>query len=261
LPGLTFTTRTPILGLTGKENRLGRRENMTEELSWRQGVDLWPPLGPTFELEAKKTALLIIDMQHCDAHRNYGLGKILAAKWPQLAEYYFTRLENIVVPNHVKLLEFFRKNDLRIIFVTLGSEVPDLSDLVGYRRAREKRMDGRIMFYKGEFEYSILPELNRQENEIIIHKTTGGAFNSSPIDKISRAMGIDGFVITGVVTNACVETTARDAADRGYPCILVENACASLDQASHDATLRCFARISGHVMTTDEVIAYFGEKL
>jgi nicotinamidase-related amidase len=61
--------------------------------------------------------------------------------------------------------------------------------------------------------------------------------------------------MTGVSTNTCVETTARDASDRGFESILVEDACASFDEASHVATLRIFARMFGEVLTTDEVLA------
>ena len=63
-------------------------------------------------------------------------------------------------------------------------------------------------------------------------------------------------MITGVATNACVETTARDGADRGYKCILVEDACATFHgQAVHDMTMRNFAALFGKVMATREVIA------
>ena len=91
--------------------------------------------------------------------------------------------------------------------------------------------------------------------ELVINKNSNGAFNSTPIDQILRNMGIDTLVIAGVVTNACVETTARDAADRGYNCILVEDGCASYEEISHEMTLRSFARLFGKVMNTDDVIS------
>jgi biuret amidohydrolase len=74
-------------------------------------------------------------------------------------------------------------------------------------------------------------------------------------------MGIDGLIIAGVVTNVCVETTARDAADRGYKCILVDDACAAQSQEFHDSTLRTFAMVFGKVRTTSEVIGILQDQL
>ena len=73
-------------------------------------------------------------------------------------------------------------------------------------------------------------------------------------------MGITGLVIVGVIIEGGVETTARDAADRGYDCILVEDGCASdLGRETHEATLLSFARMFGEVKTTDEVLEQFKE--
>jgi nicotinamidase-related amidase len=72
-------------------------------------------------------------------------------------------------------------------------------------------------------------------------------------------MGIKSLVITGVSTNACVETTARDAADRGYACVIVDEATADYDEQAHDATLRAFHFNLGRVArTSQEVISALG---
>ncbi len=94
-----------------------------------------------------------------------------------------------------------------------------------------------------------------------MNKTSSGAFNSTSIERTLLNIGIDGLVITGVVTHACVETTARDAADRGFKCILVDDACATFSQDVHDATMKAFAIHYGRVATTDEVLAYIQRRL
>ena len=66
--------------------------------------------------------------------------------------------------------------------------------------------------------------------------------------------GLETLVIAGVSTSSCVETTARDAADRGFRVAIVEDATAELDEPSHDATLRQFAVRWGRVWTTDETL-------
>jgi nicotinamidase-related amidase len=67
-------------------------------------------------------------------------------------------------------------------------------------------------------------------------------------------MGIEYLAVTGVSTNSCVETTARDAADRGFGTLLVEDGCGAGQQRFHDATLASFSRLFGRVASADEVI-------
>jgi len=113
------------------------------------------------------------------------------------------------------------------------------------------------LYHKGTFEHSILEELKPQPGELVINKVTRGAFNSTGLDLRLRNMEIDGLVIAGVVTNACVNVTALDAADRGFKTILVDDACGGLDQSSHDAVMKTFAGLFGKVWDTSEIIEYF----
>ena len=229
-------------------------------MNWREGLENWPAGLPRFELTSQdNTALLTIDMQHYCAHRDYGLGKVIKEKFPDMWNYYYTHLEDTVIPNQQRLLRFFRQQGWRVIHVAVGPLLPDGSDMFARRRLRDKeRIDvtnSPHFFYKGTFEHSILEALAVQPGELVVNKNSSGTFNSTPLDQYLRNMGIDSLVIVGVLTNACVETTARDAADRGYNCILVEDGCASFEQASHEATLRSFARIFGKVMTTEEALS------
>ena len=220
---------------------------------WRQ------PLFPELDLDPHRTALIIIDMQYSFAHRKYGIGKALSALDPEGYERYFGRLEDVVVPNQVRLLDFFRRSGGKVIFVTLGSDSPDCSDLVPFRRKKQmkaKEHGTKFYFARDEFEYGILPELNPQPNEQVLHKTTSSAFNSTGIDAALRASNIDGLVLAGVATNGCVEGTARDAGDKGYNCAIVEDACAAVESALHEATLRTFSWVHGHVVDSDAIIGY-----
>ena len=89
---------------------------------------------------------------------------------------------------------------------------------------------------------------------MVINKTTVSAFNSSPIDSVLRAMGIQYCIFAGVSTNMCVDGTARDASDRGYRCLLVEDACGAAKEEYHHSALITFQRGFGRVSTTNEVI-------
>jgi nicotinamidase-related amidase len=110
------------------------------------------------------------------------------------------------------------------------------------------------LFHIGTLEHEIIEELKPEPGELIIYKNSIGAFNSTAIDQILRNLGVETLVITGGATNGCVETTARDAADRGYNCFLVDDGCVTKNQELHDGTMRNFELLFGKVSTTQEVI-------
>jgi nicotinamidase-related amidase len=207
---------------------------------------------PDFSLHPARTALLIIDMQYASASRRHGLGRLLTeGHRDDEGRYRFDRIEQTVVPRIADLLTYFRANGLHVIFVTVGSESPDYRDMPAHMRGFARAVGNT----KGAQEHEILEELRPRPGELVINKTTAGAFNSTGIDQILRTLGVEQLAIVGVSTNSCVETTARDAADRGYECVLVEDACGAARVESHDATLRSFRRLFGRVAPAADVIA------
>lgn len=227
---------------------------------WREVLQSLPNFGPEFAIVPERTALLLIDMQYLDAHRDYGLGKVLLAKFPDTARYYLDRLERLVIPQQRALLAFFRAHALRIVHITVGAHLPDNSDWVPLRRAADDRVERETgirpaVYPVGSFEHSILSELQPQPGELIINKVSRSAFTSTGIDQILRNVGLDTLILAGVMTNSCVEMTARDAADRGYKCVVVEDACATLTQEMHEAVLKTFTFLYGKVQETEAVLA------
>ena len=198
------------------------------------------------------TALLIIDMQYQCASADQGLNCALETIDPGSMAYFNARNESLVVPTIVALLEHFRGHGLPVVYVTLGSYYQDLRDLSarfrGWIRALEARSGMADIFWSGNPAFEIREELTPRPDETVIHKTTTGAFNSSNIDQVLQRMGIETLVISGVSTNECVETTARDAADRGYGCIIVDEGTADYNQQAHDASLSSFALNFGYVV-------------
>jgi nicotinamidase-related amidase len=225
-------------------------------MSWREDAAALPALAPPpVELSVSATALVVIDLQYVDAHREYALGAKLKQSHPGVWDYYFTRVEDVVLPHTGRLLEAFRGKGMRVIHFTVGPELPDGSDLLPARRAEGNEAMAAQAFHKGSFEHQLLPEVAPIAGELIINKTSRGAFNSTGFDHTLRNMGITTIVFAGVMTSSCIETTARDAVDRGYSAIVVEDATAELDQASHEATLKQHAARWGRVWTTGETIA------
>jgi nicotinamidase-related amidase len=101
----------------------------------------------------------------------------------------------------------------------------------------------------------IVSALEPRPDELVVNKTTYGTFNSTGLDHALRSLGITSLVVGGVVTNVCVETTARDAADRGYDVVVLDDGSAAFSPEIHEATLLSFQGPFGRVRTSDEVLA------
>jgi len=102
-------------------------------------------------------------------------------------------------------------------------------------------------------------ELDVQPNDAIVRKARYSAFiqDSSNIEEVLRARGIDTVIVTGTVTGVCCESTARDAMMRNFKTIMVSDGCATRTDDEHDAALVAFYTTFGDVMSTEEVIGYF----
>jgi len=209
-------------------------------------------LLPSFRVSPEHTALVVVDLQYASGSRTHGLGRRLEESGrAEEGDYRFTRIETTVVPNVQRLLETARKTGTRVVYLTVGSELPDYSDLPRHMRGLAEWVGNTA----GGQEHEILDEVKPRRGELVLNKTTTSGFNSAPLDHALRAFGVRSVVITGISTNSCVETTARDAADLGYETLVVEDACGAARQEYHDATLVSIRRQFGRVATTDEVIA------
>jgi biuret amidohydrolase len=201
--------------------------------------------------DLRRAALVVIDMQYATGSRIGALGRRLKAQGSTVAEYRFNRIENFVVPNTQRLLAAFRGAGARILYVTVGAQLADCSDAPAHMRKLFRELDNFV----GSREHEIVDELKPHPGEPVVRKTTNGAFASCGIDSLLRAWGTEQLYMVGVSTNMCVDTTAREAADRGYAVTLVENACGTTLEAMHEATMLNFQRLWGRVRSTDEVIA------
>lgn len=211
--------------------------------------------NPPFGLNAGKTALVIIDMQYASGSRHHGLGALLQARGEaSLGAYRFDRIETVVVPTIARLLARFRAHGLPVVFLTVGSQLPDFSDLLPSMRAFARAIGNTA----GTLEHRILEELSPRRGEPVLNKTTMSAFHSSGFERTVQALGATQLCFTGISTNSCVEGTARDAADRGFQCVIVEDGCGAAAQTLHDATCVNFARLLGRVANADTVLSELG---
>jgi len=203
-------------------------------------------------------ALLIVDMQYATASRSGALARLLRRTNREAdGEYRFNRLEQLVLPNQVRLLAGFRLGGLPRIFVSLGGFSSTCREVAPRLRTLERELAN----YLGSREYDLLPELSRQQDELLIGKVSASAFTSSGLDAALRNMAITHLYVAGVSTSECVDLTARDAADRGYDTAIVADAVAEDRPEYHDATLLTFAAFFGRVVTADEVLTELSGRL
>ncbi|PPQ37205.1 cysteine hydrolase family protein [Rhodopila globiformis] len=187
-----------------------------------------------FSLRLSAAALLIIDMQR-DFLEPGGFGEMLGNDVSQL--------RRAIGPNQA-LLSAWRRIGGLVIHTREGHR-PDLADLppTKYRRGRgETRIGdpgpmGRILV-RGEPGHDIIPELYPAAGEPVVDKPGKGAFHATDLHAILQNRGIAQLVVTGVTTEVCVNTTVREANDRGYDCLVVADCCASYFPEFHDAGLR-----------------------
>lgn len=233
--------------------------------TWQEAIAGYPRLTSSVDMRPETTALVITDIQNRAVNLEFGLGAILRLRHPEAHRYFSERLQNVIIPNNARLLSFFRENGLRVIFLTVGPELPDGSDWVspiklGYR-SYQSSTGIRGLYPRGTPEHRVIDALSPRSDELVLNKTTSGAFNSTGFEVALRTLGVDTIVITGVSTCACVETTARAASDRGIKCVIVEDCSAAFDAEMHNATMRSFYLYYGDVRSTQEVLGEIESRL
>ena len=207
-----------------------------------------------YRFPAGRVALIVIDMQR-DFVEEGGFGSVLGNDVRPLAR---------IVPTVRRLIDGFRAAHLPIIHTREGHR-PDLSDCPPSKRLRgrgalsigDKGPMGRILIL-GEPGNDFIPELAPMPGELVIPKPGKGAFYATDLEPALKARGITRLVITGVTTEVCVQTTMREANDRGYDCLLVEDGTESYFPEFKKATLdmvRAQDGIVGWTANTDTVLA------
>jgi nicotinamidase-related amidase len=186
-----------------------------------------------FEFDPRACALVVIDMQR-DFVDPGGFGEALGND--------VSLLRKAIAPTR-RVLDAARGRGMLVIHTREGHR-PDLTDLPPSKKLRGKLKAGigdagpmgRILI-AGEPGNQIVPALAPQPGEIVIDKPGKGAFYATGLHERLRARGITHLVFMGVTTEVCVQTSMREANDRGYECLLVEDATESYFPEFKAATL------------------------
>ena len=164
------------------------------------------------------------------------------------------------VPAIASLVRAARESKIPVFWFRYGraSNGKDVFDgtMVGARvRAMRSLVPG--MYDEGTWDADIIDELKElmTEDDFVIDKAAAGCFEGTNLDKYLRNMGVKNLILTGYLTDFCVANTSRQAYDKDYGVLIVEDACASYSVSNHNATLDIHRANFGPVVTTETTLA------
>jgi nicotinamidase-related amidase len=178
----------------------------------------------TAPLEPAITALLVIDVQKGIFHP----GAAETRPW------FHRTAGEVAIPSMVRLLAAARGSGAEVVFTVIQSLTRD-----GRDRSLDYKQTG-FHFPPGSREAEVVEELRPGPDELVLPKTSSSLFNSTTFEYLMRNIGIDTVVVTGFLTDQCVDHTIRDGADRGFRMVCATDACTTDTQARHEQALAAF---------------------
>ena len=200
------------------------------------------PLNPA------QSALLFVDVQNFSAERNGAeFADLTPAEMEEKYGWYFDQLDTRVVPNMQEIQKAARAAGVEVMYTTIESLTLD---------GRDRSLDYKITGFnvaKGSWDGKVIDRIAPVGDEIVLPKSSSSVFVSTHIDYILRNLGVRQLVISGLITDQCVESAIRDACDLGYLVTQVTDACLTYSQARHDNSLSTIKGYCRQVTTADLV--------
>jgi ureidoacrylate peracid hydrolase len=201
------------------------------------------------QIDVARTALLSIDMQNAE----FSPERLARARVGDAAEarhrVFLERLATTVLANQKRLQAAARAAGIEVIYTVIESLTRD-----GRDRSLDHKIS-RLHFPKGSWEAKVIADVAPLDDEIMIPKTASGIFNATNIEYVLRNLGVEFLVVYGVMTDQCVETTVRDAADRGFLVTQIEDACAAETEVGHRRSIEAMDGHYCRMRSTEQMVA------
>jgi nicotinamidase-related amidase len=214
--------------------------------------------GQKFDIIPTKTALIVVDMQKYQVEKEFVAYKAMNKVSPGILDYFVKEVEGKVTPNLRKLIDFCHEVGITVIYTKFSSFLSDGSDLsksLKFTNKLAKDLMGEVAFpYIFHSSSDIIDNLMPSDQDFVLQKNTSGTFISTRLDSFLRNMEVETVLVSGVVTNFCVHSTAREAADYGFYVVIVEDCCAAWSLDIHQATLKSFGLMYGQILSHEKII-------
>ena len=193
-----------------------------------------------------ESALLFVDVQNFSAHRKGAeFADLTDDHFKKKYGWFFNELEARVIPNMQAIQSACRQAGVEVMYTTIESLTRD---------GRDRSLDYKITGFnvpKGSWDGKVIDALAPDEDEIVLPKSSSSVFVSTHIDYILRNLGVKQLVLSGLLTDQCVESAVRDACDLGYLVTEVTDACLTYTQERHDNSLRAIKGYCRQITSQD----------
>jgi biuret amidohydrolase len=220
--------------------------------------------GAPLDLPAGSTALIVVDLQRAFVEPNGRFPQLMSVLAPVAVEQYRERIATEVVPNARLLIAAFRNAGLSVAFTGAGTRTGDGKDLAGWLRGFDdvsRQVIGTPVWPSvDDNDWAMDSAVAEQAGEIVVQKTTADPFISTDLADQLRARGVSTVVVCGLTTDVCVAATARGAADRDFATIVAEDACTTLSEQLHRASLDVIGLAFGRIAKTKDIVEQLREQ-
>lgn len=204
-------------------------------------------------------ALIVIDMQPSCVSADVGLGRSLESTSPGYTNFLVERVQESVVPALRSLADAFHEAAQPIFYTSFASITGDGSDIrtstIRYRNEQRLRRTGSsAVIARSEAITDIVNELPLDPSDIVLTKTSMDTFLTTDIQLRLETANVQSVVVAGVYSDACVESTARTAAELGFRVFVAEDACAAWEPGFHDKSMSGLARYFAVVESSADLI-------
>jgi nicotinamidase-related amidase len=214
------------------------------------------------DLPPAGTALVVVDLQRAFVQPDGRFPELMEVLAPEAIDGYCSRITNEVVPNARRLIAAFHEAQLPIAYTGAGTRTGDGSDLTGWLRAFDdiaRQVIGKPVWPTvSDLDWAIDSSIADKIDGIVVEKTTADPFISTDLEARLHSLSVNTVVVCGLTTDVCVASTARGAADRNFETIVVQDACTTLSEQLHRASLDIIGLAFGRLASTDQIIEIVG---